>query len=300
MKTRSAVSLMIALQLAAPLAQAQSRIQPNTLYSISADGSLKWYRHDGALTAGGLYDAGSWGAPSGKEVGVGWNSLQSVFAVPGGVIYGVTPNGDLKWYKHTGSKMGLGLYDAGSWDPNSGKVIGTGWNGFRQLFATSDGIIYGIKPDGSLRWYKHDGQQTGNGLFDPSGGWDPKSGKEVGVGWNTFKQVFAAPGGIIYGVMPNGDLKWYKHTAYRSGGGLNEANSWNAKSGKVIGTGWNFAHLIAGQNGIIYGVKTDGSLRWYKHDGQRTGDGLFDPTGWDPRGGKEIGVGWNMPQIFGF
>lgn len=299
MKKLSTTTLMIALQLAVPAAQAQAAIQPTTLYSISPDGSLKWYRHDGALTGGGLYDAGAWAPNGGKEIGIGWNTFKQVFAAPGGVIYGVMPNGDLKWYKHLAYRTGGGLNDAGSWDPKGGKVIGTGWNGFKQLFATSDGIIYGIKPDGSLRWYKHDGQQTGNGLYDPTG-WDPRGGKEIGTGWNIFKQVFAAPGGIIYGVMPNGDLKWYKHLAYRTGGGLNDAGSWDPKGGKVIGTGWNFAHLIAGQGGIIYGVKPDGSLRWYKHDGQRTGNGLYDPTGWDPKGGKEIGTGWNFPQIFGF
>ena len=126
MKTMTATALMIALQLAAPATQAQPRSQSNTLYSISTDGSLKWYRHDGARTGGGLYDAGSWAPNGGKEIGIGWNSFRTVFAAPGGIIYGVMPNGDLKWYKHTGYPTGGGLYDENSWDPKGGKIIGTG------------------------------------------------------------------------------------------------------------------------------------------------------------------------------
>ena len=33
--------------------------------------------------------------------------------------------------------------------------MGTGWNGFAQLFSTGNGVIYGLAPDGKLSYYRH-------------------------------------------------------------------------------------------------------------------------------------------------
>ncbi|MFB9990956.1 tachylectin-related carbohydrate-binding protein [Deinococcus oregonensis] len=297
MKSLSAWSLTLLL---ISTAEAQRPSVPTTIYAIGYDGSLKWYRHNAALTGGGLNDAGAWDPRGGKEIGVGWNGLTRVFTSSGGISYGVSPNGDLRWYQHNAYLTGGGLNDAGAWNPRSGAVVGVGWNSFKQLFATSDGVIYAIKPNGSLLWYKHNAYRTGAGLETP-GAWDPRGGKEVGVGWNSFTKVFAAPGGIIYGVMPNGDLRWYKHSGYLTGGGLNDAGAWNPRSGAVVGVGWNdFRQLFAAANGVIYGIKPNGSLLWYKHSAYRTGAGLETPGAWDSRGSKEIGVGWDFERVFGF
>ncbi|SMB79322.1 tachylectin-related carbohydrate-binding protein [Deinococcus hopiensis] len=102
---------------------------------------MKGYRHNAALTGGGLYDAGAWVPRGGEEIGVGWNIFTRVFAAPGGVIYGVMPNGNLKWYWHLAYRTGGGLYEAGAWDPRGGKVVGTGWNGFTQLAAGKNRVI---------------------------------------------------------------------------------------------------------------------------------------------------------------
>lgn len=301
MTLSTATRLTLALLLAAPHAQAQRPAPPaTTLYAVTPDGALKWYRHTGALTAGGLNDPGAWDARGGKEIGVGWNDSAGVFTGGDGVIYTIFPNGDLYWYRHDGYRTGLGLNDPGGWSAASRKKVGVGWNGFKQVFATDDGVIYAVRPDGSLRWYRHAAFRTGGGLNDP-GAWDPRSGREVGVGWNGFVKVFAAPGGVIYGVLPGGDLKWYRHLGYHVGGGLNDPGAWDARSGKVVGTGWNgFTGLLAGSGGLIYGTLPGGSLRWYRHLGYRTGGGLNDAGAWDARGGKEIGVGWNFTSLFGF
>ena len=299
MKTTQ-TALMLTLLMAAP-AHAQPSSVPTTLYGVTQDGSLKWYRHMNPLTGGGLYDAGSWDDTNGgKEVGTGWNNSVGIFTTGEGVIYSIFPNGDLYWYKHDGYPTGGGLNDPAAWNAASRHKIGNGWNGFRQVFATSGGVIYAIRQDGSLRWYKHNAYRSGAGLETP-GAWDPNSGKEIGTGWNIFTRVFAAPGGVIYGVMPGGDLKWYRHLAYRTGGGLSDAGSWDPRGGKVVGTGWNsLTQLFAVRNGVIYGVKPDGSLRWYKHTGYLTGGGLSDAGAWNPKSGKEIGTGWNFTRLFGF
>ncbi len=298
-KTRTALTFALLL---ATQGHAQPASTPTTLYGVTTDGSLKWYRHLAPLTAGGLYDQGSWDYTNGgNEIGTGWNDSVGVFTTGEGVIYDIFSNGDLYWYKHDAYRTGGGLNDPGAWNAASRHKIGNGWNGFKQVFATSGGVIYAISPNGDLHWYKHNAYRTGQGLETP-GAWDPQGGKVVGTGWNTFTKVFAAPGGIIYGVMPNGDLRWYHHLAYRTGGGLSDPGAWDAKGGKVVGTGWNgFRQLVAVADGVMYGVKPDGSLHWYRHLGYRSGLGLYDQGSWDDtNGGKEIGTGWNFAQLFGF
>lgn len=219
---------------------------------------------------------------------------------PAATIYGIATDGSLKWYRHNAAATGGGLNDAGAWDPKGSKEVGVGWNGFKQVFAGGGGSIYGILPNGDLMWYRHDGYTTGGGLNDP-GGWSANSRRKVGVGWNGFKQVFSGGQGVIYAITPDGSLKWYKHNAYLSGAGLESPSAWDPRSGKEIGVGWNsFTDLFAGRGGVIYGVLPDGSLRWYKHRAYLTGGGLNDAGAWDPRGGKEIGVGWKFKEVFGF
>jgi Tachylectin len=64
------------------------------------------------------------------------------------VLYAVTPDGKLMVYRHLdplGGEM--------RW---SGPVqVGTGWNGFAQLFSTGGGVIYGLATDGKLSYYRH-------------------------------------------------------------------------------------------------------------------------------------------------
>ncbi|MFE1744058.1 tachylectin-related carbohydrate-binding protein, partial [Coleofasciculus sp. H7-2] len=96
--------------------------------------------------------------------------------------------------------------------------------------------------------------------------------------------------GIIYAVMDNGDLKWYRHDGRADG-----TFRWTAgDGGKKVGTGWNFKQVFSGGDGIIYGIKDNGDLMWYRHDGRA--DGTFRWTAGD--GGKKVGTGWNFKQVF--
>ncbi|ULH15009.1 hypothetical protein MF271_13720 [Deinococcus sp. KNUC1210] len=301
MFSRLTVSTLLALSALAPVAQAQSAPRPAIIYGILPGGDLNWYRHNANLTGGGLQDAGSWNASSGKTVGIGWNGMKEVFPGDNGVIYAITPNGDLKWYKHTANLTGGGLQDAGSWNASSGKTVGIGWNEFVKVFSGGNGVIYGILPNGDLKWYRHTAYLTGGGLQD-AGSWNPTSGKTVGIGWNGFKDVFSGGNGIIYGILPNGDLKWYRHAAYLTGGGLQDAGSWNPTSGKTVGVGWNgFNQVFSTGKGIMYGILPNGDLKWYRHTAYLTGGGLQDAGSWNPTSGKTVGVGWNsFLTVFGF
>lgn len=163
--------------------------------------------------------------------------------------------GDLVWYKHEGNTDGSTAF------ANSGfeKVISTssGWGDFKQLFSGGNGVLYGVKQDGSLVWYKHEGFADGSPDF-------ANSGFEVVIsassGWGDFKKVFHGGDGVLYGVKEDGSLVWYKHegnadgsTAFANGG-----------FEKVISasSGWgDFKRLFHGGGGVLYGLKkeTNGS-----------------------------------------
>ena len=86
-----------------------------------------------------------------------------------------------------------------------------------------DGIIYAIAGDGKLKWYKHTGFREWHVRWEGP--------KDVGTGWQNFKQVFGAGNGVIYAIAGNGILSWYKHTGYRDG-----IFQWEGS--KDIGNGW--------------------------------------------------------------
>lgn len=248
---------------------------------------------------------------------------QSVLATP---IYAVQPNGDLLFYKHTGTYNG-----ALTW-PVSGAKIGNGWtSNVSRVFAGNDGSIYVVRTNGDLSFYRHTGTDNGaatwpvqnakigtgwnaadivkvfagedgsiyiiktngdlffykyTGTYDGTFTW-PVTGKKIGSGWNIFKQVFAGDNGAIYGIKPNGDLLFYRHTGTYDG-----AFSWPVTNAK-IGTGWNiFKQVFAGDDGSIYGVKLNGDMLFYKYTGAY--DGSFS---W-PVTNVKIGHGWNFNQVF--
>ena len=65
-----------------------------------------------------------------------------------GVIYGIRPNGTLQWYRHIGYRAGQGLETNGAWI--GPKDVGSGWAGFRQVFAGAEGHIYAVNASGEF------------------------------------------------------------------------------------------------------------------------------------------------------
>jgi hypothetical protein len=193
----------------------------------------------------------------------GWNEFARVFDGGSGMIYAITPDGDLLWYGDHG----------GTLDVAKGRVIGHGgWNDFVTVFSGGEGVIYAVTRDGDLLWYK-DHRRDGTG--------DVSNGQVIGHGgWNDFVTVFSGGDGVIYAVTQDGDLLWYKDHR-RDGTG-------DVSDGQVIGHGgWNaFASVFAGGDGILYAVTQGGDLLWYR-DHNRDGTG-------DVSDGQVIGHGgWN-------
>lgn len=203
----------------------------NSFYALTDDGRLNWYQHSG-------FNDGTREWKAQVKVGHGWKFSQ-IFSGGEGIIYAITNDGKLLWYKHNGYLTGAGLTVPGAWE--SPKEVGHGWNGFEQVFSSGGGIIYVITKEGKLRWYKHNGYQTGAGL-GTAGAWDGP--KEVGHGWNGFHQVIPAGGGVILIIQNDGKLRWYKHNGYLSGAGLNAPGAWEGPT--EVGNGWHgFKKVIA-------------------------------------------------------
>jgi hypothetical protein len=214
--------------------------------------------------------------------------FQGSFAV-GGAIFNVAADGALRWYRYDGKGEQDPTGGTG-WAANSGNQIGRGWSATFRTFFGTQGVIYAVGEDGSLRWYRYDG----NGEQDPTGGtgWAPNSGNQIGRGWSAGFHNFVAVDQAIYTIADDGTLRWYRYD------GKGEADStggtgWAPNSGNPIGRGWAAGfRTFVGTKGAIFAIADDGALRWYRY----AGHGEPDPTGgtgWAPNSGHQIGRGWS-------
>ena len=206
-------------------------------------------------------------------------SMSFNLALYNGVIYAVTFDGDLLWYRHTGLQDGSRSWAA----RGKAQKIGNGWGNFKHLFSGGNGVIYAVTSDNKLLWYKHTGWQDG------SASWATREPQQIGNGWN-FKHLFSGGNGVIYAVNSDNQLLWYKHTGLQDG-----SRSWAARGkAQQIGNGWNYKQLFSGGDGVIYAVNSDNQLLWYKHTGWQDGSRSWDMSG----EAQQIGNGWNYKQLF--
>ena len=243
-------------------------------YGTTSNNELRWYRHTGHWK--GTFE---W-ANDGSQVGSGWKFKQ-VFADGAGHVYYLQENGDLYWNNH------IGLLDGSfRWSQTSNSLVKKGLGrDCKAVFAAGGGVIYVIKENGDLLWYKHLGYQDGSAT------WDTGSGKKVGNGWNDNYAVFSGGNGVIYLLDKNLDLFWYKHAGFATGsdswygGKSNKIANWKMKvSRQIISVGW----------GHIYVVDGDGSLRYYNHLGFINGTAT-----WGPGSGNKVGTGWSGMKTIG-
>ncbi|MEZ4888641.1 MAG: tachylectin-related carbohydrate-binding protein [Chitinophagales bacterium] len=245
------------------------------IYATSTDNSLLWYKHTGYGT--GKFE---WSANTGTKVGSGWN-FKFLFNDGNGYLYGVTPSGDLMWYGHNG-------YHTGSfnWALASASKVGNGWAGdTKAVFSGGKGVIYLLKENGDLFWYKHLGYKTGKAS------WHPKSGTKIGNGWNVFKAIFSGGNGVFYGIKENGDLAWYRHTGLDNG-----ASTWLGGFNNKIGNGWLSARQVfsTGDGNIYLVNKDNGNLYYYRHLGVLNGT-----ASWGSGTGNQVGTGWKGVKAIG-
>ena len=178
------------------------------------------------------------------------------------------------WYQHDGFNDG----SAREWALSI--EVGSGWT-YSRLFSGGDDIVYVIRKDGNLFWYKSQGADYGARNWSDA--------KEVGSDWGGYKDVFSTGKGAVFAVKPDGTLL-YKHIGFENG-------AKSCEPARSIGAGWNqFQQIIPCNDGVILTVRADGKLLWYKYRNLVVPtSGLLRPKqAWE--GPVEIGSGW---QDFG-
>jgi len=196
----------------------------NSFYALTEDGKLIWYRHDG-------FNDGSRTWPAQVEVGHGW-TFKQIFSGGEGIVYAIKENGDLVWYRHGGYADGNS--SAAAWTgPTS---IGTGWNGFKDVFSNGKGQIYAVTPSGELLFYFHSGYAAGEPRF-----LNPKT---IATGWQNFRQIIPAGDGVILAVKDDGKLLWFRHYFKAENGFARMKEHWEGPI--EIGSGWTgFKKIVA-------------------------------------------------------
>jgi hypothetical protein len=270
-------------------------------YGVTTEGNLEWNRYNGrGEQAGDPASVQRWHPNTGNLIGRGFGGMRQVFGCGDGVIMAIHPNGNLHWYAYDGNGESDVTGSLG-WHPNSGHVIGNGWQNFRYVFVAPQAgpsvsrlKIFAVAENGDLHWYSY----SGNGEHDPSGslGWHPNSGNRVGNGWQDFRHVHGSSN-VFFAVQENGNLLWYSYSG-QGEGDPSGSLEWHPNSGNPVGRGWqNMKHIFGGVTDlggfghVIMAVDQNGDLFWYRYTGQGESD-VTGSAGWDPRSGNPIGSGW--------
>jgi hypothetical protein len=87
---------------------------------------------------------------------------------------------------------------------------------------------------------------------------------------------------FIYGVDQNGGLNWYRKDSSDA--------PWQGP--KQVGRGWRFVDVIPAGGNALYALASDGSLKWFRHDGFNDGT-----VSWG--GPTDVGSSWRFIKIFG-
>jgi N,N-dimethylformamidase len=266
------------------------------IYAVQADGVLLWYRHAGWST-GGV----SWSNGVGRQIGTEWHVYETVLAGADGQLFGVSGDGTVRW-----SKWELAQPDsadgAGQWHPDSETVVHDGFGVYARVFGGYDGVLYGVKPDGTLWWHRY---LAGDGSGGAEAWANSGDGQQIHDGFLRYEQLFAAPSGVIFGTEVGGALFWWR---YLAGDGSAAEDAWaNGGERARIGIGWgpdSQREWTAGADGEIYVVALDGgsvpdldhTLLWFRLANYLTVDQGGLSAAWAHPQGIPIGHGFTVER----
>jgi Tachylectin len=249
------------------------------IYTITNDGNLRWYQHNGRMTGLDTWaDSGQAKVVYDTATTNNWANAK-ILSGDDGVIYTINNNGQLFWSRHDGRFTGSQTWA----NQGNAKLISTtDWNRFAHIISGGDGVLYAITNDGKMLWFRH------LGWADGANKWAPGSGKQIGKGWDGVIKVFSGGNGVIYSIMSSGRLRWHRHD-----GRLTGTDNW-AFTGihRVVGYNWqSYTQVFTGGDGIIYAVKANGDVIWNHHTGWLTGMDAWAPA---PKNatGRIITRGW--------
>ena len=104
---------------------------------------------------------------------------------------------------------------------------------------------------------------------------------------DTFDVVAAPRFPVLYAVNANNDLLWYRNDGFNNG-----KPEWTDDTGRKVGNGWDFKHLVSGGGGVLYAVNANHDLLWYRHEG--FGNGKPE---WTDGTGRKVGTGWDFKHL---
>ncbi|WP_216213422.1 tachylectin-related carbohydrate-binding protein [Amycolatopsis aidingensis] len=176
-----------------------------------------------------------------KGVGFGWDG--GAVAGPDGLVYAITPEGEVHKFRRLQNK----------WDNGGVSItIKTGWTdpGYRnKITVDSIGDFYVILSDNTLRWYRYD---------ENSEEWSERT---LAFNWGRFDMITAGGNGVLYTRTSNGDL--YRHQYHA------ESQRWIERDNKVGNGGWQrFSSITSAGADVIYAVDRDShDMLWYRYLG---------------------------------
>lgn len=137
-----------------------------------------------------------------------------------------------------------------------------------RLVGGGSGVLYGVRADGALQWFRHTDPAGGSAAWANGG-----SAKVIGSGWHDFVEVLGNTDGSLFGVYGDGRVMRYRYVVTDSATG---AGNWeNNGAGVQVGSGWNrFPRIFGGPENALWGVDAQGDL-WRS---QLTGGVLPEPV----------------------
>jgi hypothetical protein len=97
------------------------------IYAITHDGRMRWYKDTDRQGQNGAQAERGWAPGSGNQISYGWEQFRHVFSGGGGIIYAITYDGRMRWYKDTDGQGQNGAQAERGWAPGSGNQISYGW-----------------------------------------------------------------------------------------------------------------------------------------------------------------------------
>ncbi|HEX4704613.1 MAG TPA: tachylectin-related carbohydrate-binding protein, partial [Pseudonocardiaceae bacterium] len=183
------------------------------IYRITADGTLRLYN----------FSNGGWTNAGGTAIGSGFQMFapNMITSDSAGRIYAANQFGELFMYHYDKATR--------TWDDGAGTPMDLGWNffaqnGYVQITAAGDGVVYAVDKAGALFRYR----------YDPHSQRWTEYGRRVGAGFDG--PIFSPGGDVLYLRNLNaGTINWYHFN--------DDTGTWdNGGGGRLVGAGFDWSN----------------------------------------------------------